>query len=137
MSGATSSGPYANYMAPAFIGMKADSMDDNVDTFAASAAIGVGVAVQRTAAGAITVKAGAVSSALCVGIALHDHIVGYNGGYRQFDAVSVLTRGRVWADVSVMAGSAASIAFGNDVAFELEQRIVHVVFRELRGVTAR
>ena len=97
-----SGSPYANYMAPAFIGMKADSMDDNVDTFPASALINVGVAVQRTAAGAATIKPGAASAALCVGVALHDHIIGYNGGYRQYDAVSVLTRGRAWVAVMML-----------------------------------
>jgi hypothetical protein len=111
MSGTIS--PYANYMAPAFIGMKADSMDDNVDTFPASALINVGVAVQRTAAGASTIKVGATSAALCVGVSLHDHIVGYQGNYRQYDAVSVLTRGRVWVAVDdptgVVDGAAAHV----------------------------
>ena len=113
MSGATSSGPYASYMAPAFIGMKADSMDDNVDTFAASAAINVGIAVQRTAAGAITVKAGAASAALFVGVSLHDHVIGYTGNYRQYDAVSTLTRGRVWVAVddptAIVDGAACKV----------------------------
>ena len=106
--------PYASWMAPAFVGMKEDSMDDNVDTFACGvvspALLGVGIAVQRTASGAITVKAGA-SATLGVGVALHDHIVGYLGGYRQYDAVSVLTRGRVWVALAdgtgVVDGAAA------------------------------
>jgi hypothetical protein len=114
MSGSIS--PYANYMAPAFIGMKADSMDDNVDTFAAFSALGVGIAVQRTAAGASTIKAGAASAALCVGVSLHDHIVGYLGNYRQYDAVSVLTRGRAWVAVDdptgVVDGAAAHVTAG-------------------------
>jgi len=111
MSGTT--GPYANYMAPAFIGMKADSMNDNVDTFAASTLIPVGVAVQRTAAGALTTKAGAASAALFVGVSLHDHMAGYNGGYRTGDAVSVLTRGRAWVLVddptAVIDGAACKV----------------------------
>jgi len=101
---------YANYMAPAFIGMKADSMDDNVDTFACGAAnVDVGVAVKRTAASALTVANGA-SVTLGVGISLHDHIIGYYGTYRQYDAVSVLTRGRVWAAVSDATGVADGVA---------------------------
>jgi hypothetical protein len=111
MSGVIS--PYANYMAPAFVGMKADSSEDNVDTFAAFSALGVGIAVQRTAAGALTIKAGVASSALCVGISLHDHIVGYLGGYRPTDAVSVLTRGRAWVLVddptAVIDGAACKV----------------------------
>src|SRR5262249_12388614 len=59
--------------------------------------LGVGIAVQRTAAGAITCKAGAgAGPTLALGIALHDHIIGYFCGYRQYDAVSVLPRGRAW-----------------------------------------
>jgi hypothetical protein len=96
MSGTT----YSNYMAPAFVGMKADSMDDNVDTFVCgSVNVDVGVAVQRTAAGALTCKNGA-SVTLGVGVALHDHVIGYYGNYRQYDAISVLTRGRAWVKVS-------------------------------------
>jgi hypothetical protein len=79
------------------IGMKADSMDDNVDTFAAAAPIPVGVVVSRVAPADMKVQAG---GAAMVGIALHDHIIGSRGGYLQYDAVSVLTRGRVWAKVS-------------------------------------
>lgn len=95
---------YSNYMAPAFVGMKSDSVDDTVDTFACgSAAVDVGVAVQRTAAGALTCKNGA-SATLGVGVALHDHIIGYYGSYRQYDAVSVLTRGRAWVAVSDATG---------------------------------
>jgi hypothetical protein len=100
MSGTT----YSTYMAPAFVGMKSDSMEDNVDTFACGAAnVDVGVAVQRTAAGALTVKNGA-SATLGVGIALHDHIIGYYGNYRQYDAVSVLTRGRAWVALADATG---------------------------------
>jgi len=106
MSFSISNNVYANYMAPAFVGMKEDSMDDNVDTFAASdPALGVtiGVAVQRTGAGAMTIKNGA-SATLGVGVALHDHIYGYLGQYPDKTAVSVLTRGRCWAAVDSGTG---------------------------------
>lgn len=100
---------YATYMAPAFIGMKADSMDDNVDTFACGATpVNLGVAVKRTAAAAPTVTNGG-DAALCVGIALHDHIIGYYGTYRQYDAVSVLTRGRAWVALSSGTGVADGV----------------------------
>ena len=106
MSFSITNNVYSNYMAPAFVGMKEDSMDDNVDTFAASdPALGVtiGVAVQRTGAGAMTIKNGA-SATLGVGVALHDHIYGYLGQYPDKTAVSVLTRGRVWAAVDSGTG---------------------------------
>jgi hypothetical protein len=94
--------PYAAYMAPAFIGMKADSMEDNVESFACAAAGGIpfGVVVGRSVANAITIQPGnGVGAQIPVGVSLHDHIAGVNGGYLQYDAVSVLTRGRVWARI--------------------------------------
>ena len=106
MSFSITNNVYANYMAPAFVGMKEDSMDDNVDTFASSdPALGVtiGVAVQRTGAGVMTIKNGA-SATLGVGVALNDHIYGYLGQYPDKTAVSVLTRGRCWAAVDSGTG---------------------------------
>jgi hypothetical protein len=97
MSQTITGAPYSAYQSQAMVGMKADSMDDNVDTFAASAPIPIGVVVSRTAAFAQTVQAGGTAQ---VGIALHDHTIGSRGGYIQYDAVSVLTRGRVWAKLS-------------------------------------
>lgn len=93
--------PY--FFAQAFAGMKADSMDDNVDTFACGAtAIGFGLVVSRTAAGAMTVAPGLAT--LHVGVALHDHLIASRGGYTQYDAVSVLTRGRAWCVLSDTTG---------------------------------
>lgn len=117
MSFSLTSNPYSNYQAPAFVGMKEDSMDDNVDTFACGpTAVGVGIAVQRTAAGAITVKAGA-SATLGVGVALHDHVATYasnfpntNVGYQPTTAVSVLTRGRAWVALADGTGVADGVA---------------------------
>lgn len=97
MSQTITGAPYSAYQSQAMVGMKADSMDDNVDTFAAAAPIPVGVVVSRTAAFAQTIQAGGTTQ---VGISLHDHTIGSRGGYIQYDAVSVLTRGRVWAKLS-------------------------------------
>lgn len=120
MSFSLTSNPYSNYQAPAFVGMKEDSMDDNVDTFACgNVAINVGVAVQRTGAGALTIKNGAGS--LCVGVSLADQLVNYWGtwpslyasptaGYQPTQAVSVLTRGRAWVAVSDGTGVADGVA---------------------------
>jgi hypothetical protein len=126
MSGATS--VYELIQSTAFAGMKVDSMDDNVDTCPCGGVneIPFGrVCVFESANGRrVQLPVDPVPGPLA-GITLHDHIIGaYGNVYRQYDAVSVLTRGRVWADVSVMAGSAASIAYGNDVAFELATGMV-------------
>lgn len=96
MSQTVSTGPYSVYQSQAMIGMKADSMDDNVDTFAAAAPIPFGVVVSRVAPFDQKVQAG---GAAFVGIAIHDHVIGSRGGYLQYDAVSTLTRGRCWAKV--------------------------------------
>lgn len=127
MSFSITANPYSNYQAPAFVGMKEDSMDDNVDTFACGpTAIPVGVAVQRTAANAITIKPG-TAAGLAVGIALHDQIVAYwgtwpqlyltaNPSYQPTQAVSVLTRGRAWVAVSAATGIADGVAASADPA---------------------
>ena len=93
MSQSVTHGPYSVYQSQAMIGMKADSMNDNVDTFAAAAPIPFGVAVGRVAPFDMKVQAGGTAF---VGVAIHDHIIGSRGGYLQYDAVSVLTRGRCW-----------------------------------------
>jgi hypothetical protein len=97
MSQTITGAPYSAYQSQAMIGMKADSMDDNVDTFAAAAPIPVGVVVSRVAPFDLKVQAGGTAM---VGIALHDHTIGSRGGYIQYDAVSVLTRGRCWVRLS-------------------------------------
>jgi hypothetical protein len=102
MSGVANS--YAMYLQPAYAGMKGDSMDDNVDTFAASADIGFGVAVCRTAPHELTITQGGAAD--IVGIALHDHLTASRGQYMQGDAVSVLTRGRAWCHVTPADASA-------------------------------
>ena len=91
--------PYGLYLQPAFAGMKGDSMDDNVDTFACGAGllIGFGLVVGRTAPALLTVQAGGPTP---VGISLHDHIIGSRNSYVQYDAVSVMNRGKVWCQVA-------------------------------------
>src|SRR6187399_3121255 len=90
---------YTPYLNPAYAGMKGDSMDDNVDTFACGVApIGFGLVVTRTASGLLTVLAGGPAP-LLAGVALHDHIIAAKGGYTQYDAVSVMNRGKVWCQV--------------------------------------
>jgi len=106
--------PYGLYLQPAFAGMKGDSMDDNVDTFAALSAFGFGLVVSRSATGLKTVIAGGPAP-LVVGVSLHDHIIGSRNGYIQYDAVSVMNRGKVWCQV---AADTANIVDGAAVAYE-------------------
>lgn len=82
---------YQNQMNPAFAGMKADLGDDRVETFAAAAEIPFGAVVGLTSDGSI--ERGQQNGA--VGIAVHSHACGTQ--YAAGDAVSVMTRGHVWA----------------------------------------
>lgn len=77
----------------AFAGMKADSRNDTVETFAAESAVPFGTVV-TVGTKPSQVKLGGTAA---VGVALHSHTV--VGGYQPFDAVSVLTRGVVWCQV--------------------------------------
>lgn len=92
-------------MVPAFAGMKADSMFDHVETLAAQNSIGFGVLVGFDGTGAV-IPVGSVPA----GIALHDPIYAnrmispfvagatvISAAYLQYDAVSVLRRGKAWA----------------------------------------
>lgn len=82
---------YDDVMKPCFAGMKADSGFDRVETFPASEAIPFGAVVGVKTDGTIAV--GKQERAL--GIAVHSHTV--MGGYKQYDAVSVMSHGLVWA----------------------------------------
>jgi hypothetical protein len=94
--------PY--FYGQAMAGMKADSSNDNVDTFACGVTgIGFGVVCGRLSAGSMVVAPGGTAP-LEVGITLHDHLIASRGGYTQYDAVSVLNRGRVWAVVDNVTG---------------------------------
>jgi hypothetical protein len=92
-------GPYQYYQYPAMVGMKADSMFDNVDSFACGAtSIPFGVVVSSNPANGIIIRPGGTVPNVR-GISLHDHLVGSRGHYWEYDAVSTLTRGRVWAKI--------------------------------------
>lgn len=104
--------PYGLYLQPAFAGMKGDSMDDNVDTFAAGGIIGFGLVVSRTVAAGKIIAAG---GAIPVGVSLHDHIIGSRNSYIQYDAVSIMNRGKVWCQVGT---DTANIVDGAYVAYE-------------------
>lgn len=129
--------PYSStyFFAQAIPGLIADSTDvKNVDTFAANTAIGFGLIVSRTAAAALTVTPGGTAN--FVGISLHDHLIASRGGYNQYDAVSVMSRGRAWCLVTgattgltdgapvyvTPTGGVSAIATGNTL-------LIHAVFR--------
>lgn len=103
---------YSIYLNPAMAGMKGNSMEDYVETFAANAAIGFGLVVGRTAPAALTVQAGGATP---VGVSLHDHTVASRGGYFQYDAVSVMSQGAVWCQVGA---DVSNIVDGAYVAYE-------------------
>lgn len=113
MSQTVSVGPYSAYQSPAMVGMKADSMEDNVDTFAANAPIPFGVVISRVSANSLKTAPGGTD---VVGVAIHDHLIASRGGYLQFDAVSTLTRGRVWARLSAKTGVKDGVAACYDPA---------------------
>jgi hypothetical protein len=103
--------PYGAYLQPAFAGMKGDSAEDNVATYAASDRIDFGVVVSRTEAGKRTVMQGGT---IPVGISVHDHIIGSRNSYIQYDAVSTMDRGKVWVQV----GDIANVADGVYVMYD-------------------
>lgn len=85
-------------------GLKADAGYDRVESFPAGDTIPFGVAVGKEAAGSIVV--GAATG--LAGVSLHTHT--RNDNYDEFDSVSVLTRGLVWAQATgtITEGGAAS-----------------------------
>lgn len=84
---------YDGRQAAAFAGMKGDSGDDRVETFAAETNIPFGTIV-TVGTKPTQAKLGGTAA---VGIALHSHAV--VGQYVKFDAVSVMTRGLAWCAV--------------------------------------
>lgn len=84
---------YDDRQAVAFAGMKADTGNDRVETFAAETAIPFGTIVTVGTKPNQAKLGGTVAA----GIALHSHTVVKQ--YQQYDAVSVMTRGLAWCAV--------------------------------------
>ena len=82
---------YEDQMNPAFAGMKADSGFDRVESYPVAAD---GLVVGRDANG----KAVAGKGTAAVGISVHSHVP--LEPLKQGDAVSVMTRGLIWARVA-------------------------------------
>lgn len=87
---------YDDRMDVAYAGMKADLGYDDVETYAAAGNIRPGVIVGDTTDDRIVAGPGTRIR----GLALHTHTIPREGGYREFDAVSVLRVRRAWALVS-------------------------------------
>ena len=87
---------YEDQMNPAFAGMKADAGFDRVETYPVAAdGLVYGVVVGRDASG----KAVAGKGVAAVGISVHSHVPLVP--LKQGDAVSVMTRGLIWARVAM------------------------------------
>ncbi|WP_254595195.1 structural cement protein Gp24 [Achromobacter pulmonis] len=87
---------YDDRMDVAYAGMKADLGYDDVETCAAAGSIAPGVIVGDTTNDRIVAGPGSRIR----GLALHTHTIPRDGGYREFDAVSVLRVRRGWAKVA-------------------------------------
>lgn len=87
---------YDDRMDVAYAGMKADLGYDDVETCAAAGNIPPGVIVGDTTGERIVAGPGSRIR----GLALHTHTIPRDGGYREFDAVSVLRVRRGWAKVT-------------------------------------
>lgn len=133
-------GPYSSltFLSPAFPGMKATAMDDNVESWPAGAECDFGTVVTKgissAGTGALVVSSGGAGAV--AGIAVHDHIAATYGHYIAGSAVSVMTRGRIWCAVDgAGAGIAEGVpacfnpAVGNGKVNSTGTAIPHAVFR--------
>lgn len=103
-------------MAPAHPGMLADTGFTDKVTHPAAGAINFGRAVSLNAQNRV-VEGGTAP----IGVALHDHTIGgiyspsspggRQNGYAQFDAVSVIKRGRVWVEAVAACTRGAAARF--------------------------
>ena len=99
---------YDDQMEVAFAGMKVDSGDDRVETFAAGGPVPFGAIVVTPTAtpdGAAFVPSGGGATPQARGCALHSHTIPQEG-YVLYDAMSVMTKGLAW----VRAAAATAIA---------------------------
>jgi len=87
---------YDDRMDAAFAGMKADLGFDDVESYAAAGDIRPGVIVGDTTNDRVVAGPGTRIR----GLALHTHTIPRDGGYREFDCVSVLRVRRGWAIVT-------------------------------------
>lgn len=115
---------YDDQMDPAFGGMKADAGDDRVETFPAGTnGIAFGVVGGTDANGLLVPGPGTRVR----GITVHSHAVrgaaltGTDHKYAATEAVSVMTRGLIWARVT----SAGSVTDGGAVSFAADGTVAN------------
>lgn len=119
---------YDNIMPRAFPGMKADSGDDRVESFAAGAAIPFGRVVGSGTDPVIVVVGPATKVR---GVSVHSHTIP-GTGYVQFDCVSVMTRGLIWVETTGAACTIdAPVKFGADgrVSDASANTLANAIFR--------
>lgn len=91
---------YSQYPAEGVAGMKVDSREDTVESYAAEGAIGFGLAVIKGTDAAVQVKKPAAADGVFRGVALRTLAMSRQAdgtdGYADEDAVNVLRQGQVW-----------------------------------------
>ena len=105
-----------------FAGMKADSGDDRVESYAAAGAIPFGrVATANYAAG--TVAIGGTGT----GITVHTHVK--PDGYKFKDNASVMVSGNIWAAIK----TGETVTAGSKVKFEALTGLIAATGADLKG----
>ena len=105
-----------------FAGMKADSGDDRVDSYAAAGAIPFGrVATANYAAG--TVAIGGAGT----GITVHTHVK--PDGYKDKDNVGIMVFGNIWAEIK----KGETVTSGSKVKFEAATGLIAATGADLKG----
>ena len=105
-----------------FAGMKADSGDDRVESYAAAGAIPFGrVATANFAAG--TVAIGGTGT----GITVHTHVK--PDGYKDKDNAGIMVFGNIWAEIK----KGDAVTAGSKVKFEASTGLIASVGSDLKG----
>ena len=113
---------YGNKKAIAFAGMKSDSGDDRVESYAAAGAIPFGrVATANYAAG--TVAIGGTGT----GITVHTHVK--PNGYQDKDNAGIMVFGNIWAAIK----TGETVTAGSKVKFEALTGLIAATGADLKG----
>ena len=105
-----------------FAGMKADSSDDCVDSYAAAGAIPFGrVATANYAAGTVAIGGNGM------GITVHTHVK--PDGYKDKDNVGIMVFGNIWAEIK----KGETVTAGSKVKFEAATGLIAATGADLKG----
>ena len=114
---------YGDKKAIAFAGMKADSGDDRVESYAADGAIPFGrVATANYAAGTV-----AIGGRTGTGITVHTHVK--PNGYQDKDNAGVMVFGNIWAGIK----TGEAVTAGSKVTFEVSTGLLAATGTDLKG----